>query len=392
VAVAALFALGACGALLFVAGVLHIPINAAVAALAALISLAATTSIFLWRRETSHSSGGEAPVLRWTLKWRGASLAATVVTLIPLSIIVLTAFIHPLDDYDGRAFWMLKAKGIAHDHAIDGPFFRLAEADAPRNDYPLLMPLDAAAVMLIDGSLDDRAPRFLYIAVFVAFVFMIAEELGGWWAALLAWIPMFTVATEGGALSAYADIALAAFAGGAFFELVRGKNPWRFGAWVAFVLLTKREGFPLALILLVAGAFVFKRASMIVAPLVAFIALAVWRSRLPAGDEENFFALLPALPQKLHRLPPAILAFARHFVSPMWGLFWIAALIALVARRRELALPAFIIAAAVAADLLAYTVTTWVQIDLINSSADRLLMHVVAPALYAMSRFTLKPP
>jgi hypothetical protein len=49
-----------------------------------------------------------------------------------------------------------------------------------------------------------------------------------------------------------------------------------------------------------------------------------------------------------------------------------------------------VIGGAFAVYLAVYTVTSWIQIDLINSSADRLLMHIVAPALYAMSRTTLR--
>jgi hypothetical protein len=43
------------------------------------------------------------------------------------------------------------------------------------------------------------------------------------------------------------------------------------------------------------------------------------------------------------------------------------------------ALCGFVIGGAFAVYLAVYTVTSWIQIDLINSSADRLLMHVVAP-------------
>jgi hypothetical protein len=371
-AVRMLFAIGACGALLFVAGVLHIPIIAPLA----LIAIAAS----LW------FGGVPAPP---------PARVPTIVMSIPIVVLVLAAAILPLNDYDGRTFWMLKAKGIAHDHAIDGPFFRGEQVEAPRNDYPILMPLDAAAVMLISGSLDDRLPRFVYILAFIGFVLMVREELGAWPGALLAWIPMFAIVPEGGAMSAYSDVALAAFVGGAFFELIRAKKPWRFGVWVAFVALTKSEGLPLAIILLIAGAFVFRRIAILIAPAIAIASLVVWRMRIPRGDEENLFALFPSLPQKLDRLPPAIIGFARHLVTPAWGLFWCAAFVALAvlaSRRkwRDVALCGFVIGGAFAVYLAVYTVTSWIQIDLINSSADRLLMHVVAPALYAMSRTTLR--
>ena len=309
---------------------------------------------------------------------------------IPILVVTYAASVLPLNDYDGRTFWMLKAKGIAHDHSIDGPFFQGRQVEAPRNDYPILMPLDAAAVMLITGSLDDRLPRLIYVLVFVGFALMIREELGAWPAALFAWIPMFATVPEGGAISAYSDVALGAFTGGAFFELVRAKRPWHCGAWIAFAALTKSEGLLLAILLMIAGAVVF-RWRVLIPPSIAIAALIVWRMRIPRGDEENLFALFPTLPHKLDRLPPAIVGFARHLITPQWGLFWLAALIALIfVARRDFALSGFVIGGAFAVYLAVYTVTSWVQIDLINSSADRLLMHVVAPALYAMTRTTLK--
>ena len=372
------FAIGLCGALLFVAGVLHVPITAVAAATAALIAIAVSA--------------------RFAVRSAQSRLGiADAVLAIPIIVVTFAAAIVPLNDYDGRAFWMLKAKGIAHDHAIDGPFFHGAEVEAPRNDYPLLIPLDTATVMMISGSLDDRVPRFIYIIIFIAFVLMVRAELGAWTAALLAWIPMITIAPDGGAISAYCDVALAAFAAGAFFELIRGTNPWRFGAWIAFVVLTKREGVPLGLALLVIGAFVFRKRFVfaLIAPVIAMVTLIVWRSRIPQGDEENLFALFTTLPEKLHRLPYAVIGFVQHLVSPMWGLFWCGAIVALgvLAFRRQwrnFTICASAMAGAFAVCIVAYTITTWIQVDLINSSADRLLMHGVAPALYAISRSTLK--
>jgi hypothetical protein len=368
----ALFAIGACGALLFLAGVLHVPITPVTAAIGVLAAIAMSVR---GRRKT-----------KWSI--------ADVALLIPIAIVIAAGAIVPLHDFDGRAFWMLKAKGIAHDHSIDGPFFQHEEMDAPRNDYPLLMPLDAATVMLLTGSLDDRVPRFVFIAVFVAFAWMVRDEIGPWAAALLVWIPAFSVMPDGGATSAYCDIALAAFVGGAFIELARGESAWRFGMWVAFVALTKREGLPIAIVLLVVGTFVLRKATSLVAPVIAVIALIVWRARVAPGDEENLFTLASTLPQKVHRIPGAIAGLAKHLVSPMWGLIWCAALVALAVlalRRqwRDFALAALVIGGGFAVMIFAYTITTWPQMDLVNSSADRLLMHIVAPALYALRRSTL---
>jgi hypothetical protein len=418
-----LFALGVCGSLLFLAGVLHIPINALTAAVCVLIALGVS-----YRARRMPGDGSRFPVssTRYpdSLTTNHSKLVSTL-TLLPLLFVVYAAAFIPLHDFDGRAFWLLKAKGIAHDHAISGPFFHDQQVTDPRNDYPLLMPLNGAVVFLLGRTYDDTAVRWLYVLTFIAFVLFVRTRLGAWPAAILAWIPQFAVVNEGGALSAYSDIPLAAFVAAAFFEVEDGQScpstvpqetkssacrgPLRFGCWLAFCALTKNEGLPLAFILLIAGAFVFRR--RITAALVPFglavAALFIWKRGIPHGGEEDLGALLPTLPQQLHRLPGAISGFAQHLVTPPWGLFWIAVLIALVwqllsasglrraasgrpeegTSRTGLLLAPFVIAAAFALYLAVYTVTTWVQIDLINSSADRLLMHLVGPGLVALARF-----
>ena len=94
-------------------------------------------------------------------------------------------------------------------------------------------------------------------------------------------------------------------------------GPLRFGCWLAFCALVKNEGLPLAFILLVAGAFVFRRriAAALIPFGVAVAALFIWKRGIPHGGEEDLGALLPTLPHQLHRLPGAITGFAGHLVS-----------------------------------------------------------------------------
>jgi hypothetical protein len=444
-----LFALGVCGSLLFLAGVLHIPINALTAAVCVLIAIGVS-----YRTRRVPGDGSPAPGTRYPLTTNHSQLASAL-TLLPLLFVLYAAAFIPLHDFDGRAFWLLKAKGIAHDHAISGPFFHDQQVTDPRNDYPLLMPLNGAVVFLLGRTYDDTAVRWLYMLTFIAFVLFVRARLGAWPAAILAWIPQFAVVNEGGALSAYNDIPLAAFVAAAYFEVEDGRagalsgglayevgsepdrrlkgskaerktkpltsGPFslsafqsfsgslRFGCWLAYCALTKNEGLPLAFILLVAGALVFRR--RIAAALVPFglavAALFVWKRGIPHGGEEDLGALLPTLPHQLHRLPGAISGFAQHLVTPPWGLFWIAVFAALAwqvlsasglrraasgrpeegTSRLRLLLAPFVIGAAFALYIAVYTVTTWVQIDLINSSADRVLMHVVGPGLFALARW-----
>lgn len=323
-------------------------------------------------------------------------LLPTILLAVPLLIITVVITIVPLHDYDGRAFWLLKAKGIAHDRAVEGPFFRGEQVFDPRNDYPLLMPANAAVIMTATKSLDDRAVRLLYLATFIAFVLLVRERIGrlvspaagAWSAVLLAWLPQFLIAPEGGVTSAYSDIALAAFAAAAFFEVIAAESPRRLGLWLAFLILTKNEGLPFAVILLAAGAVVFRRRILeaAAAPAVALLTLVVWRHDIPPGEQENVLALLSTLPQKLGALAAPLRAVAAHAASwPQWGVFWIALVVAAAVAWKRARLAIGVIAAMLSVYIAVYTVTTWVQADLINSSVDRLLMHFAGPALFVLA-------
>jgi len=369
-----LFAIGAFGSVTFVLALLHVPLVAAMA----IALVVAVISAFV-----EHRLQPVRPVDAGT---------PHVIAAIPIVIVAINIAIVPLHDFDGRAFWLLKAKAIAHERSIDGPFFHGRVMGAPRNQYPLMMPIDAAALMIANGSDDDRHVRWLYLGIFAALVWVVARYVDPWCAAILAWLPQFAVATEGGALSAYSDIAIAAFVTCAFLEMIDGESPMRFGCWLAFLVLTKNEGLPVALILFAIGLTSFRKrwARMIVPLALAIAALFAWRAQIPKTDEEDYIALLPSLPSHLRRLVPALLQFARHaFTFSTWGVFWIAAAIALVilAWRSEWRAPAIVVAMC-AVYIAAFMVTKWKLDELIDVSADRLLMHMAGPALFAIARVT----
>jgi hypothetical protein len=374
-----LLGVGLTGTLLFIAGLVHLPL---------VVALAATVVLAIIRIATAaRTSDNRQPTT--------GNRFATAVMCLPLIALTFVTAITPLSDFDGRAFWVLKAKGIAHERAIDGPFFRGATLD-PRNHYPILIPLDGAVILGITHDLDDRQIRWLYLGILIALALLVRERIGrlvspsasAWCAAILVWIPQFVVEGEGGALSAYSDIAIAAFAAGAFFEIVAAESPFRLSLWLVFLVLTKSEGLPFAIVFLIIGAFVFRKRIAIpaIATTIAAIALFVWRARIPAGDEEDIVRMLPTILGKLHHLGDAIAAFPRHMLLfPRWGIFWmavvVAAALALRVDRRAARLAISVIAAMLAVYAGVYVATDWVVSDLIAVTADRLLMHVIAPAL-----------
>jgi len=363
-----LFGLGVVGSSLFLLGLLHVPfvITIGLLIVAGLLGC--------WKNWKPSNSATQKP-----------SNLATIAMIIPLALIAIPAAIVPLNDFDGRGFWLLKAKALANERTISGPFFHNEVMDDPRNQYPLLLPLDAAAVMMIAGDDDDKQVRFLYVFTFAALVFFVARRINPWCGALLAWTPQFLVGNEGGVLTAYADITFAAFVACAFIAWIEARSELDLGLWFAFLILTKSEGLPIAILL---ALMALRRLRAAVPPLLAAIALFIWRAGIPKTDEEDFLRLLPTLPSRLGRLSSVILDFAQHlFRFPLWGFVWIAALIAVVvlALRKEWPAPA-VIGAMSAIYIAAYTVTNWAPGDLIAASADRLLMHMIGPALFAISR------
>lgn len=385
-----LFGVGLVGTILFFAGVAHVPLIFAFA-LVLIASIGGAVWSYRNQKNDIPHPTPHAPL-------------PTILMAVPLIALAFIAAVTPLNDFDGRAFWVLKAKGIAHERAIDGPFFQGATLD-PRNQYPILIPINGAVIFALSHSLDDRQLRWFYVGLLAALALLVRERIGklispaagAWCAALLVWIPQFAVATEGGALSAYNDIVVAAFAAGAFFELVG--NVWpsrgreiRFGLWLAFLILTKSEGLPFALVFLVIGAVVFRKRIAIPAILsaVAAIALLIWRARIPAGDEENFVRMLPTIPEKLDHLRAALTAFPRHMIAfSSWGIFWIAVIIAAAfairVDRRAATIAIAIIASMLTVYCGVYVATEWVVTDLIAVTANRLLMHLAVPALFLLA-------
>ncbi|HEX3071390.1 MAG TPA: hypothetical protein VHX14_22690 [Thermoanaerobaculia bacterium] len=411
-----LFGVGLLGTILFLAGVVHVPL---VLGFALLLIASIGGAVWTYRKykgDTPHPTP-HTPL-------------PTILMAIPLIVLAFIAAVTPLNDFDGRAFWVLKAKGIAHERSIDGPFFQGATLD-PRNQYPILIPIDGAVIFALSHSLDDRQVRWLYAGLLAALALLVRERIanlispaiGAWCAALLVWIPQFAIATEGGALSAYNDIAIAAFAAGAFFELVdavaRSRSfavsrssigekdretsqprdlatadyrEIRFGLWLAFLILTKSEGLPFALVFLVIGAFVFRKriATPAIFAIIAAVALLVWRGRIPVGDEENFVRMLPTIPEKLDHLRAALTAFPQHMIAfSSWGIFWIAVIIAgafaIRVDRRAATIAIAVIVSMLAIYCGVYVATEWVVTDLIAVTANRLLMHLAAPALFLLA-------
>lgn len=325
---------------------------------------------------------------------RRYSRLATALLLIPFAAVLFDAAVLPLTDWDGLITWYPKARAIATEAAIDGPFFQGTRGLNLHNHYPLLLPLDAAAVMRLSGSVTDASIRWLYALIPLTMLLMVRGRLTGicgpstsaWIVAVGAWIPIVTTG-YGSATSGYSDLAVAAFAGAALLSFITTGDA---APWLLFLVLTKNDGAMVCLALLVAAVAarwirsIRELALTLSAPVAGVLLLARWHSLVPDAYDERYTALLPTLPSRLGHVPAATSALFAHMLDPKsWGFLWPAALIAGVIgmRRRRTLVAALAILLVLAGDIAIYAVTSWDIATLARVTADRLLLHLVVPML-----------
>lgn len=367
--------IGGVGALSFVLGVAHVPLRWPVLIVVSGAVLAMVV------RKARRRPGFRFPWL------------ATVVMSIPFIAVFADALLLPLADWDGLITWMPKARAIAAGGSLYAPYFYGAAGLNFHNHYPLLLPIDASMILRL-----PQAVRVFYAVIPLAMLLMVRtrlamifrQEPAAWIAAIVAWIPIVTIG-YGSATSAYADLAVAAFAGGALLALLT--EPASCAPWLAFLVLTKNEGLVLALAILVTVAIMrslrtVRQWLIAIAPMaIALLSLFVWRSIVPDAYDERYASLVRDLPHRLDHLPAACGELVRHMLDiEHWGLLWPAAMLALLlslrspgAPRRTSIAAALVLALALSAYALAFTVTSWSIAELARVTADRLLLHLVVP-------------
>lgn len=371
IATAFLLGVGVNGAVLFLLGILEVPLTPIVFGSVPAVGVA--VAALRWRY-----------VVR--MRWRGDihELVSTAAILLPFVLVLWVSAIVPLSDYDGRTTWLPKAVAIAGEGSIRGDFFHGRLGLNLHNRYPLLMPLNAASLIALRGDV-----RFLYILVAPAMLLaardLLAPRYGrpitSWCMAALAWLPQIVVAPEGGATSAYNDLTVAAFFGLAV--ATRVARPHRVaaaGIWCAFLVLTKNEGLLLAMTV----AAYRPKWQITVFAAMAFAALVVWQQSIPDAYDERNSALLLELPQRIERLDDAALAIGRHASDVrMWGVFWPLLLACFAIGRRPLT-AAIPLVLALAGYVVVMACTSWNIDQLARVTAHRLLLHCVIPASIIM--------
>lgn len=327
------------------------------------------------------------------------SRAATLLVALPLLGMVAGAAAIPIRDFDGRVTWLPKARAVAESAGIHAPYFHGTGGLNLHNQYPILIPLDAAALMLLLGDDGDDSVRFLYVFIAVASVVVLRDLLAlvyprsaAWVVAAIAWLPvLFRI--EGGALAAYNDVALMGFAAIATASLLKRERPdlRALALFLVALMLTKNEGVVISVAIVAAAAFSRRLRrpvewSAVLLPVAgAAGVLFWWRMSVPAAYDERYNVLVTELPQLVHRLPAALTTVAGKALEVQtWGWFWpitlVSLLVCAVGRRREVMAPLTILIVVLAAYVGAFTVTSWDVEELANVAVDRLLLHVLGPA------------
>lgn len=395
-----LVGVGATGSLLFLLALIGMRITSLMA-----WSIVIVAGLLIWRKRAALLS-----VMRSPQQARSrSSMIGLLLIALPFVAALYGMWSLPISDYDGRATWLPKAAAIANEHSIAGPFFQGERGLNLHNHYPLLLPLDVAAMMLITGteSVDIARPLFLLIPLaFLTFAYesvRVRLQESAWVIAIAAWLPPWIVAPEGGVSSAYADLTTAAFFGAAVFAASdeheardehEPSTARSVGMWLTFLILTKNEGLILALALI--GALVVcgrikhlaTAAQIATGPLVAVVMLAIWRASVPEAYEHRYHEQAKEIFNKLPRIGNAVTAFCSHaFSVANWGFVWpaiIAASIWSIVRRRDCATVLAVFGAALAI-VLTYTITTWNIDELASVSANRLLTHLLVPGLLVLA-------
>lgn len=386
-AFAFLLGLGVHGTFLYILGALHVPLGW----LAFVVPPVLALLVRGWR----FALGGPSEQ-RFAL--------SSIVFAVPLLLLLFASAILPTRDYDGRVTWLPKARAIALESSISGPFFHGERGLNLHNRYPLLLPLDVATVMKLGGDTRNEAGRWLYVFIAISALVVLRAYLrkwyaasGGWIAAGVAWLPLLT-AIEGGALAAYNDFALAAFFGIAVLALI-DDDARTAGIFAAFAVMTKNEGLALAVAIVISAVVVRRlKLSMLVPIAIAEAIVVTCRRLVPPAYDEQYEVLLSSLPRSIARVPEAITAIAKHASEfQIWGGFWIAAALAVLvcamrAREKAFVIALVTIVVGLAAYVVALTVTSWSIADLAPVAVNRLLAQLLVPAttLVAMATHSLE--
>ena len=288
-------------------------------------------------------------------------VAIAIAILVSLAALAQTLY-TPLTDWDGRMTWGAQAKYMRAEGTVDPSVLTEPGWFVTHPWYPLLLPVAQVAVQEVTGAGDDQAFfRPLYAAFLPVWLLLIhhgARSRGAgraataWTVLAAALLPFPVFFNGGGAVSAYSDLPLACFYGGALLLLLdlrpRLSTGLAAGLLLAGAVLVKAEGTPLALAALAISGIAMRRRWRLrrgalglaaLPPALAMLLLWSWRAGIPERfqDYQHDFPWSNFGPEILARIPFLYNQMRFEMVALLdWGIFWSVAPLVLLAGWRGL--------------------------------------------------------
>lgn len=343
------------------------------------------------------------------------------VVTVALVLLAAAAALGPFVGWDERAIYGLKARVLFHEGSVRGEAFTDTGYVHSQARYPLLVPLLEASLLTLKGSFDDHSLKLLFLLFSLSLAFVVAGEArrlhgpraGGLWGVLLLATPMLIGPSDGGGLSAYADLPLAAFVTGTTVLLGRSldraglRDLLLAGLLLGAAFATKREGLLWALAL-GTGALLthWRRAGarttgiarssapfLLTALLFLVLSLAAGRWTPPSAWSERYSVVLDLdwlrqLGSRPFEIAPFVLRQLTDWKA--WGWAWplVVAGLLLLRRPRLTPTPFFWRATALAvlaADVGVFVVTPNHVHWHLATAFSRLLLHVLPLAILILA-------
>jgi len=340
--------------------------------------------------------------------------AALIFLLVCLTAVSWHALGFPLFEWDAFAIWGLKAKVVYYESLFSKPaYFREATLSYSHLDYPLGLPFLVSGAYAALGGVNDQWGKVIFPFLAAAFILMLFDscrwKLNTKKSLIIAAVCIGNSPFLRWAGSGNADLLLTFYYGGSILYLLKWLENRRSGdllvsaLFAAFGAFTKNEGLVLAamnLLILLMDAGIMRRrkifyatASFIIIQALFSLPWLIWSMDIPRTHENYFGRLtITTVINNLPRLNIVLPYFMQQaFWFGRWGGIWMLLIaFALMGWRAFIYRPVawgwvlFILHGCLY--ILAFVVTPWDIDQLVWSSLDRLLMHLI-PLLAVLVAF-----
>ncbi len=345
----------------------------------------------------------------------GPMLMIDSVLMLLLFVAAVTVFIatvrFPLFEWDSIAIWGFKAKILSHEALTPYPrYFSDLSYSYSHHDYPLLLPMLMAAMFSLLGTFDDAPAKIFFPIFFVGGMFLAYSACRNWVgrrASMMLTLICLTNPLMFAPLTfSNFDFPFAMFYLGSIAYLMRWLETdsradlLLCALFSLFLANSKSEGIPLAAINVFAAGLlsILLRRSwrrMLAMMLIVGLGVGFWlayRAPLPHTNDNYFAQLrLTIVVNQFDRIGTILRAFWWGMLdvtgwSGIWIMLPIFAILGLRAwRHRRTWLAWSLLLIHLLLYIFVYIITDWNVEELLNSSLQRMFMHLVPAAMIVLA-------